>query len=740
MARASIKKSTVNRAQVDERKLLRTTKKALDHNAKSTQDSYQNAILKLGMGTDNALSGSTYGFNPITRIRTLLEWIYRGSWLGAIAVDIVADDMTRAGIEINSELDPKLQDKLRHAEIKYDFWGSVNETTKWSRLYGGAIMVALIDGQDLSTEYRANVPLMPGQLKGFLVLDKWMVEARLETLVSEYGPDLGKPMFYRISSDAPALRGKNVHYSRVMRLAGLDLPYWQRVQENLWGLSVFERIYDRMVGVDSATQGAAQLVYKSFLRTYKMKGMTDLMSQGGDAGIDTMIKKMEMMRRWQSNEGITVVDADDDVTVQTNGSFAGISDVILQLIQQVSGTLQIPLVRMLGQSPAGLNSTGEADLRTYYDGINTKQEREFRRPVDKMYRMMAESEAIALPNDFNWTFRPLWQLDEGQKSEIAARDATSVAEMVEATLIDVPTGMKELKQNSRVTGRFDNITDEMIKQAEAEPPEMGLPGMGLSDTEILAGGGDPTAHEHENPANEDFPKKPPAPELAPPTPGKPNGMESKTGSVGSTSKPSKDAKPTRWKWRITYAEVDDPSKQSTIILKAGKDEEDARRAGARSSSAAVRFVKAERLEKVADTARSRDALPSYHVCGVQVSIENMMGTVRSGPGWRVEMPADYGHIPCVDSAEGPMEWMDAFVGPNRDSETVWIVDAIDPRTGKFDEHKCMLGFEDEDHARSTFEAAYHDDAVRRVGGITAMSKDEFQAWLRSGDHTRAVKK
>lgn len=661
--KASVTKATIERAAVAERKLARNAAKQ-----QATQDSYQNAMLKLGMGADNPLSASTYGFNPITRIRTLLEWIYRGSWLGGIAVDIVADDMTRAGIEINSEMDPESQDNLRKAETKYNFWGSLNETIKWSRLYGGCIMVALIDGQDLSTPYREELPLMPGQLKGFLVLDKWMVEARLEQLVSEYGPDLGLPMWYRVSSDAPALRGQNIHYSRVLRMAGVDLPYWQRVQENLWGLSVFERLYDRMVALDSSTQGAAQLVYKSFLRTYKMAGMTDLLSTGGDIGIATMMKKMDMVRRFQSNEGLTVIDGKDDVTTQINGSFSGISDVILQMEQQISGTLQIPLVRMLGQSPAGLNSTGESDLRTYYDGINAQQERTVRRPVDRMLRMMAQSEAISLPNDFNWSFRTLWQLDEGQKSEIASRDATSIAEMVEAQLIDTATGMKELKQQSRVTGRFDNITDEAIKTAEMEPPDTGLPNMGLSDDEIIAAGGDPTKVKHDNPHN------------APPLGIKPPAASS-NGSTGNTLKPTADQR-----------------------------------------------------------RRAYDALPAYAVCGVQVSIENMRGTIRSGPGWRVEMPADYGHIPCVDSAEGDMEWMDAFVGPDRDSGDVWIIDAIDPRTGKFDEHKCMLGFNSEEQARACFSDAYHDEAVRRVGGVTHMDKEAFQAWLRSGDHKRAVMK
>lgn len=654
--KTGVTKETIRKAGVAER-----------HAAKMTTDSFQNFMLKLGMGTDNPLSGSTYGFNPISRVRTLLEWMYRGSWIGPIAIDIIAEDMTRAGIDISTQMEPKMLETLNKGVQNLGFWNAVARTEKWARLYGGCIMVPMIDGQDVSTPLRVET-VGPGQLKSFLVLDRWMVEARLEELVGPADPRVGEPMFYRVNSDAPALRGKNIHYTRCMRMIGNELPYWQAVQENLWGLSVFERIYDRLVAFDSSTQGAAQLVYKSFLRTYKMKGMTDLVSTGGEIGMQTVMRKMEAMRRYQSNEGITLVDAEDDVTAVTNSSFTGISDVILQMAQQISGTLQMPLVRMFGQSPAGLNSTGEADLRTYYDGINTKQERELRSPVTTMYRIMGQSLSVPLPEDFDYIFTPLWQLDEGQKSEIFSRDAQTMGDLVDRNIVDVPFALRELKQSSKSLGRGDNITDEMIKTAEIEPDDLGIgAGLGLSDEEIEDAGGDPTKVRHENPV------KSPLQKLA--------------AGGGSTSKPGGMTKPT---------------------LVSSRDR------------------------------RTYDSLPQYSVCGVMVAIENLAGSTRTGPGWSTVMTADYGHIVSVSSAEGDMEWMDAFVGPNRESEDVWVVDAMDPRTGEFDEHKCMMGFSSEDEALDCFKASYSDEARGRIGGVTHMDRERFTAWLQGGDHTRAV--
>jgi Uncharacterized protein conserved in bacteria len=77
-----------------------------------TTDSFQNFAAKLGLGTDNVTSQSTYGFNPITRNRVLLDWIHRGTWLGGLAINIPADDMLRAGIEITEGLPAQDASKL----------------------------------------------------------------------------------------------------------------------------------------------------------------------------------------------------------------------------------------------------------------------------------------------------------------------------------------------------------------------------------------------------------------------------------------------------------------------------------------------------------------------------------------------------------------------------------------------------------------------------------------------------
>lgn len=431
-------------------------------------DSYQNVEARLGIGTDNQSSSATYGFNPVTRSRQQLDYMYRGSWIVGQAVDCVAEDMTREGIDITSDVAPDDIDTVQAGFERAQVWQALNDTIKWSRLYGGALAVILIEGQKLNTPLRLET-IGRGQFKGLYPLDRWCVMPDYGRPVSELGPELGQPSQYTITVDAPILGGQVVHHSRVIRADGIALPYWQRLSEQGWGMSVVERLYDRLLAFDSTTQGAAQLVFKAHLRTMKVKDLRKILAAGG-AVEESLIKQMEMIRRFQSSEGLTLIDGDDDFNTHTY-TFAGLDAVLLQFAQQLSGALQIPLVRLFGQSPAGLNSTGESDVRTYYDLIAQQQEAKLRAGVERLVQIIYRSDVGGEPPDnLSFTFNPLWRMSDLDKATIAANITSAVVAAEGNGLVSRPAALKELRQSSDVTGVWSNVTDEEIDAAVNEPP------------------------------------------------------------------------------------------------------------------------------------------------------------------------------------------------------------------------------------------------------------------------------
>jgi hypothetical protein len=128
-------------------------------------------------------------------------------------------------------------------------------------------------------------------------------------------------------------------------------------------------------------------------------------------------------------------------------------------------------VRLFGQSPAGLNSTGESDLRTYYDNVTRSQDRQLRPGISVLLSIVYRSLfGKAPPDDFTFDFAPLYDMNDTERATVAKTTTDAIVAAEGAGIITKATALKELKQSSEATGIFTNIGDDEITEAENEPP------------------------------------------------------------------------------------------------------------------------------------------------------------------------------------------------------------------------------------------------------------------------------
>lgn len=447
-----------------------------------TGDGYNNFTAKLGSHTANIQSGGSYEPGYISRNRVQLEFAYRSSFLVGAGVDAMADDMTRKGINISSKLKPGEKGKLETFWDDIAVWDEINNTLKWSRLYGGALLVVLIEGQDMSTPLKLD-RIKEGQFKGLMVLDRWMVSPTYSDLITDYGPDFGKPNFYKVVTNQQGIPPWKIHHSRVVRMEGDTLPFQQAQTENGWGMSVVERIFERVQAFDTATVGTTQLIHKAHLRTYSIDGLRKILAAGGPVEA-ALMKHMDMIREFQTIEGMTIMDASDKFETHSY-SFAGIADVMLRFAEQVSGATQIPLVRLFGQSPSGF-STGDGDLENYYSRVNSLQERRLRRSIrwllDISWRSLFGQ---PLPDDFTFEFNKLWEMSDTDRATMANNVASALNTLVTSDIMPAHAAMSDLRNLSDVIGIGGSITDEDIADAKSQweesesetepPPTLGDP-------------------------------------------------------------------------------------------------------------------------------------------------------------------------------------------------------------------------------------------------------------------------
>lgn len=128
--------------------------------------------------------------------------------------------------------------------------------------------------------------------------------------------------------------------------------------------------------------------------------------------------------------------------------------------------------------------------------------------------------------------------------------------------------------------------------------------------------------------------------------------------------------------------------------------------------------------------------------GLDITIENPRGTKREGTApngkkWSVRMPDHYGYIKRTEGADG--DHVDVYLGPKAYpgsqvlGEThVYVVHQKDLNTGKFDEHKVMLGYDSQSKAEIAYDNGFSDGRGRkRIQKVDVMTLDEFKAWVKS---------
>lgn len=129
----------------------------------------------------------------------------------------------------------------------------------------------------------------------------------------------------------------------------------------------------------------------------------------------------------------------------------------------------------------------------------------------------------------------------------------------------------------------------------------------------------------------------------------------------------------------------------------------------------------------------------FRMHGLMITLETAKGQFRrgidrKGKAWEVKMPASYGYVKRTVS-EADEDHIDVFVGPKTSSRNVYVVDQVNG-DGKFDEHKCMIGFDNQADAVATYKAAYTN--IAPYGGCTPVTWEQFRWWIHNGDTSNPI--
>lgn len=401
----------------------------------------------------------------MTRDYNTLNSLYRSHWIVRRIIDTIPEDMCRNFLTIHSDLQPDDISKIDKAWKKNGLKSKILHGLKWGRLYGGAVGIIMIDGhEDILDEPLDIDDVMPGAFAGLAIVDRWTgAYPSLEIIEDINDPEFGLPQYYNVTMEGGELL--KIHHSRIIRFIGRKLPYWEELAETHWGASEVEVVFDELRKRDTVSWNIAQLVFLANLRVLKMSDLGEVLAVGNAAAQQDLYNTLQAQNWLQSNMGVYVMGKEDGFETHEY-SFSGLDDIYESFMMDVAGACQIPVTKLFGRSPDGMNATGESDMQNYYETIQEAQDSTLAPIIDKLLPIICMSEFGQLIDDLEYSFNPIRTPSDKETADLSAKKTTAILDVFNAGVISQKTALMELKQMSNITGLFTNITDEDIEKAD----------------------------------------------------------------------------------------------------------------------------------------------------------------------------------------------------------------------------------------------------------------------------------
>ena len=453
---------------------------------KLTLDEFVNPLARSGAGMPNLLEATEYPLTRFTQNWQVLNSLYRSHWVVQKIINTIPQDMMKNGYDLQSDINPDQIQKISKIIRQTRLHSKILNGLYWGRLYGGAAGIIMIDGEaDRMDEPLDLDRVMPGAFKGLLIMDRWSgIQPSADLITDITDPDFGMPEYYEVT--LPEGQGViRLHNSRVCRFSGREMPYLEKLAENYWGTSEMEHVFSELKKRDNVSWNIALLTFMANIRVMKMDGMEQLMAYGGGKQQEALYNTLEGLNMMLNNNGIQILGKDDSYESHQY-TFSGLGEVYDRFMMDVSGACGIPVTKLFGRSPAGMNSTGDADMDNYYDTIEQSQESQLRPVLDKLLPIVCMSALGAVPDDLDYIFNPVRRPSNDEKQSLGSQQTAAVVQAYTAGLVSEKTALRELQGSSKLTGMWTNITDKQIEAASDQPEaagEMDIPGMSSMETQ-----------------------------------------------------------------------------------------------------------------------------------------------------------------------------------------------------------------------------------------------------------------
>lgn len=387
-------------------------------------------------------------------------------------VEVIATEMTRKWVRFTAEGEEDKSDRIKAVEKAFDrlkIKDAFRIAVEQDGFFGRSHIFIRLDGDDAKGERSSSIGIgrdasskgkvKKGGLQGFTPVEAYWVQPNPTTFntTDPLAPDFYRPNVWNVM-------GQSVHGSRLLSFTGRPVPDILKPFYAYGGLSMTQMAKPYVDNWVQTRESVSDLI-KSFSQS-GVKGI-DMLDALATGNLDDLFNRLDVYNNLRDNRGVMALGGEEEF-FNVSTPLGTLDKLQAQAQEQMGSVSGIPLIKLLGVEPTGLNASSEGGIRVFYDSIHAYQERLFSQPLRKTLDLVMLSEFGEIDESIGFTFEPLWQMSDAEKADVALKKTQAL--MLAEPNLPADTVMRELREMADGTGMFGQITDEDIEAASSEAP------------------------------------------------------------------------------------------------------------------------------------------------------------------------------------------------------------------------------------------------------------------------------
>ena len=652
------------------------------------------------------------------------------NWLVDKACSMAGEDAARNGWVIKArggdDLETEEHETIIEADKKYKVKDNLIELNRFKNVFGIRVAIFKVKSDDpLYYEKPFNIDgVTEGSYEGISQVDPyWM----MPVMTSKGTGDPSAIGFY--DPEFWVISGKKYHKSHLVIVRGPQPADILKPTYIFGGVPLTQRIYERVYAAERTANESPLMALTK--RTMAIHADLDKVM----ADQDGFAKRLMTWIRYRDNHGIKVLGKEEAME-QFDINLSDFDSIIMNQYQLVAAIARVPSTKLLGTSPKGFNATGEFEMVSYHEELESIQEHIMMPLLERHYDILMRH--LGLDTKVEVVCNPVDSITTQARTELNAKKAEMGERLINAGVISPDEERQRLKEDEH--SGYNRLKDDPANENPGMSPE------NIANLEKAGAQQEKANAENTEASAGAVTAKPGEPGSSKPSFSNTQEGEEDDGNgtlqalvplllkglVGSTQKSGGSNKEQAATLLLaTLAQLLMQPKEGEDLAPTEPPIRGTHPGTQRTVQPSVGGIH-NVVGKVQDWNPTK--LPKLRVGGLNLVIENPRGTIRKGMDmdgkeWAVKMPHHYGYVKGYEGADG--DEVDCFVGPNLRSKDVFVISQKDAN-GEFDEYKCMMGFDSEEEAK----AAYDSSFTRNWDGfdsIKRLSMDDFKNWLEAGE-------